>query len=463
MERENLFAGLDELFRPRSVAIIGLPQGMKTGKLFLLALQDMGFAGPIYPVNPKADVIDGLKCYASVTDIDAPVDLAIVLVGRDLAPEAVRQCAASGVRGVVLFTSGYKETGTEEGRRIEAEMVASARAAGMYLLGPNCMGLYAPRTGLSFFPGLCRTPGHLGLVSHSGSLGNILGRMAEDKGLAFSKAVSLGNEADLTSADFLAYLAQDEETRVIGGYLEGIQNGPYFLRALKQAAASKPVVLWKVGLTEEGGRAAASHTGALAGSAAIWRGVIQQTNTVSVAGWDQWLETMMAFCLLPAATGKRVAIISGPGGLAVSAAEAAGRRGLALAALSEETKAGLSRFVPPTGTSLANPIDVSLNAHMDLNIFTQAAELAGADPGVDAVAVIGSGLDEAANRRYAETMIEVARKTGKPFLMVAIPGMPPETAKTFCRAGLPFFDTAEKAMDAYARVVGYWGRRAAAG
>ena len=145
-------------------------------------------------------------------------------------------------------------------------MVETARAAGMYLFGPNCMGLYAPRTGLSFFPGLSRTPGHLGLISHSGSLGNILGRLAEDRGLAFSKVVSLGNEADLNSADLLAYLAEDEETRVIGGYLEGIQNGPYFLRALKRAAANKPVVLWKVGLTPEGGRAAASHTGALAGS-----------------------------------------------------------------------------------------------------------------------------------------------------------------------------------------------------
>ncbi|MBI9082311.1 MAG: CoA-binding protein [Desulfobacterales bacterium] len=459
MDREPLFFDLDALFSPRSVAIIGLPQGMKTGKLFLIALQDMGFPGPIYPVNPKAEVIDGLKCYPSVSAIADPVDLAIVLVGRQFAPEVVRQCATRGVKGVVLFTSGYRETGTDEGRRIEAEMVETARAAGMRLFGPNCMGLYAPRTGLSFFPGLSRTPGHLGLISHSGSLANIIGRLAEDKGLAFSKVVSLGNEADLHSADFLAYLAEDEETRVIGGYLEGIKDGPYFLRTLKRAASKKPVVLWKVGLTPEGGRAAASHTGALAGSEAIWRGVVNQCNAVSVAGWDQWLETMMAFYLLPPTVGKRVAIISGPGGLAVSAAEAVGRCGLKLADLAASTQTELARHVPPTGTSLANPIDVSLNAHMDLTIFTRAAELATADPGVDAVVVIGSGLDEEANKQYAASMIEVRGQTGKPFLMVAIPGMPPETGRAFCRAGLPFFDTAEKAMAAYARVVGYYARR----
>ena len=136
-----------------------------------------------------------------------------------------------------------------------------------------------------------------------------------------------------------------------------------------------------------------------------------------------------------------------------------GRRGLRLAELTPETRTELTRFVPPTGTSLANPIDVSLNAHMDLNIFTRAAQLAAADPGVDAVVVIGSGLDPAANERYVTSMIQVRRQAGKPFLMVAIPGMPAETGAAFCRAGLPFFDTAEKAMAAYARVVGYYARR----
>lgn len=457
--KNRLFTELDELFQPRSIAIIGLPQGMKTGKLFLLALMDMGFPGPIYPVNPKAEVIDGLKCYPSVTAIDAEVDLAIVLVSQNLAPDVVRECAAKGVKGVVLFTAGYKETGTDEGRRVEEEMVETARAAGMRLFGPNCMGLYSPRTGLSFFPQLSREPGYLSLISHSGSLTNIIGRLGEKKGLAFSKVVSLGNEADLHSADFLAYFAQDPETRVIGGYLEGIKNGPYFIEALKEATSRKPVILWKVGLTAEGSRAASSHTGALAGSEEVWQGVMKQCGAVSVEGWEDWVETMMAFYLLPPCAGKRAAIISGPGSLAVSAAEAVGRNGLEMAELSPKTKQELSKHVPPTGTSLANPIDVSLTAHLDLNIFIQAAGLVAADPGVDLVVMIGSGMDEENNNKYMEAMIQAQKTHQKPFLMVAIPGTPPETGQSFCQAGIPFFDTAEKALKAYAKVAKYYSRR----
>jgi len=456
---DGLFAEIDPLFRPRSVAIVGLPQGMKTGKIFLLALQDMGFPGPIYPVNPKAGTIDGLPCYSSISAIKEPVDLAIVLVARHLAPGVVQECAARGVRGVVLFTAGYRETGTEAGRRIEREMVDTARAAGMRLFGPNCMGIYAPRTGLSFFPGLSRQPGHLGLISHSGSLANILGRQAPEKGLAFSKAVSLGNEADLQSADLLSYFACDPETKVIGGYLEGVCDGPYFLRSLKAAATRKPVVLWRVGLTPEGGRAASSHTGAMAGSERIWHGLMNQCGAVAVFGWEAWVDTMMAFYLLPPAPGGRVAVISGPGGLAVSAAEAAGRHGLQMAELSGQTRQRLAEHVPPTGTSLANPVDVSLTAHMDMNIFIQAADLVASDPGVDAVAVIGSGLDEDTNNQYVDGMIRAQKKSGKPFLIVAIPGMPPDTGRTFCQAGVPFFDSAEKAMAAYARVWAYYSGR----
>jgi acyl-CoA synthetase (NDP forming) len=432
---------------------------MKTGKLFLLALMDMGFPGPIYPVNPSAEVIDGLTCYPSVSAIEAEVDLVIVLVSQNLAPGVVRECAAKGVKGVVLFTAGYKETGTDEGRRMEEEMVEMARAAGMRLFGPNCMGLYVPRTGLSFFPQLSREPGFLSLISHSGSLTNIIGRLGEQKGLAFSKVVSLGNESDLQSADFLTYFAQDEETKVIGGYLEGIKDGPYFLKALKEASSKKPVILWKVGLTAEGGRAAASHTGALAGSEEVWQGVIKQCGAVAVEGWDDWIETIMAFYLLPPCTGKRAAIISGPGGLAVSAAEAIGRNGLKMAELSPKTKQELSKVVPPTGTSLANPIDVSLTAHLDLNIFIQTAGLVAADPGVDLVVIIGSGMDEDSNNKYMEAMIQAQKTHQKPFLMVAIPGMPSDSGQSFCRAGIPFFHTAEKAVKAYAKVAEYYSRR----
>jgi acyl-CoA synthetase (NDP forming) len=454
-DAQGLIGQLDALFEAKSVAIVGAPRGMKMGKLFLVALLDQGFPGQIYPVNPKAEEIDGLKVYPSVSAIPGPVDLAIVLVPHDRALPVVKECGRKGVKGAVLFTAGYKETGTEEGRALEEELVRVARSSGMRLIGPNGMGLYCPKTGLSFFPQLSKDPGPLGIISHSGSLTNILGRLASQKGIRFSKVVSLGNECDLKSADFLTYLGSDPDTRVIGAYLEGIKDGPFFLDALRKACLEKPVILWKLGLTQEGGRAAASHTGALAGAREIWEGVVRQSGAVPVVGFEAWVDALMGFCLLPSGVGDRVAIISGPGGLAVSAAEACGNNGLRLAQLSPETRSVMAKFVPPTGTSLRNPVDVGLTSALDIDIYVQAARRVAGDPGVDTVVIAGMGLNPGDNQRYTDAIIQAHKDFQKPFLMVKIPGFDPELAQRFCEAGVPFFDTAERAMGTYAKVRRY--------
>jgi acyl-CoA synthetase (NDP forming) len=446
---------IDALFHPRSVAIVGVPRGMKTGKLFLIAFQEMGFPGAIYPVHPQAENIDGLKAYPSVSAIPGPVDLAIVLVPHDRAYAVVKECAEKGVRGIVLFTAGYRETGTAEGEGQEAELVRVARSRGTRIIGPNCMGLYCPRTGLSFFPGVSKIPGHVGLISHSGSLANILARMGARHGIYFSKAVSVGNESDLTVADFVEYLGEDQDTQVIAAYLEGIKHGPRLLEALKGVCRKKPVIVWKMGLTSEGGRAAASHTGSLTGSREVWEGVVRQTGTVPVRGFEAWVDLLMGFSLLPRNLGDGVAIISGPGGLAVSAAEACGRAGLRLAELTDETRSALAEFVPPTGTSCANPIDVGLSASLQIDIYRRAAQTAAADPGVDAVVVIGRGIDPETNRQYLEAMIETHGQSNKPLLMVNIPGSDTELGLRFAEADVPFFATSERAMTTYAGVRRY--------
>jgi acyl-CoA synthetase (NDP forming) len=448
-------AQIDGLFHSRSIAIVGVPRGMKTGRVFLQALLDQGFDGRIYPVNPQAQEIDGLKVYPGVADIPGPVDLAIILVPSKYALAAVRECAAKGVKGAVLFTAGFSETGTREGADLEAELVRTARTAGMRLIGPNGMGLYCPETGLAFFPQASRQPGPVGMISHSGSLTNILGVIAEQKGIRFSKVISSGNECDLTAADFLTYLARDSATAVIGAYIEGIKDGPYFLQAVRQASLIKPVIIWKVGLTSAGARAAASHTGALAGAPGIWQGVLQQTGAIPVVGFEDIVDALMGFALFPKTLGNRMAILSGPGGLAVSAAEACDRQGLALANLLPETTSALARFIPFSGTSLHNPIDVSLAAHFDLEIFFLAARTLAKDPGVDAVIVIGCGLTPQTNRLYAEGMIQVLQDCKKPILAVRIHGFDPEYGPLLCRGGIPFFDSAERAVGTYARAWRY--------
>jgi acyl-CoA synthetase (NDP forming) len=446
---------MNAIFHPESIAVVGVPRGMKSGKIFLMGLLDQGFPGRICPVHPEAKEIDGLEAYSSVSAIPGTVDLAIVLVPHHQALSIIKECAIKGVKAAVLFTAGYKETGTEQGKALEDELVRVSRSAGMRLIGPNCMGLYNPRSGLSNFPQLPREPGSVGIISQSGSLTNILGHMASQRGIHFSKVVSVGNECDLTSADFLFYLGKDAETCLIGAYIEGIKDGPSFLRALKQASLEKPVILWKLGLTPEGGRAAASHTGALAGSQEIWHGMVRQGGGVPVVGFEAWVDALMGFSLLPPDLGNRMAIISSPGGLAVSAAEACGIAGLKLAKLSSQTKRALAKFVPPTGTSLRNPIDLGFTSVLHVETFLPAALTAAADPGVDAVVVIGRGLSPKDNQLYTESMLQAHKDIHKPLIMVNIPEFEPNLAAQFCEAGVPFFETAERAMSTYARVRGY--------
>lgn len=454
-KKVELIEQIDALFNPRSVAIVGAPRGVKSGSVFLTALLDQGFPGNIYPVNPRADSINGLKAYASVSDIPGSVDLAIVLVPHRHSLAVLKECAAKGVKGTVLFTAGYKETGTPEGRALEAELVRVAHSAGMRLIGPNGMGLYSPKSGLSFFPQMSNDPGPVGIVSHSGSLTNIMGVMASQKGIRFSKVISSGNECDLSAADFFTYLGNDPETGVIGSYLEGIKNGPDLFNALREASLQKPVILWKVGLTPEGSRASASHTGALAGSGRIWQSVVRQCGLIPVAGFEPFVDALMGFSLLPLEAGPRLAIISGPGGPAVAAAEACGNEGLMLAELSENTQSELAKFVPSTGTSLRNPVDVSLTAHFDLEIFEKSTKTVAADSAVDAIVIIGCGLTPEQNKRFVENMIKIRRACRKPLLMVEIPGFDPTLGQQFCEAGLPFFKSAERAIHTYALVCNY--------
>ena len=451
---------IDALFHPESVAIVGVPRGLKTGRLFLMALQDQGFPGRIYPINPHIKEIDGLDVYPDIVSIPGKVDLAIVLVPSRHTLSVIKACVQKGVKGAVLFTSGYGETGPE-GLKLQQDIVRVARSGGMRLIGPNGMGLYAPESGLSFFPELSRQTGNAALVSHSGSLANILGRIASGKGLYFSKAVSIGNECDLACPDFINYFARDPSVGVIGAYIEGIQDGPAFFDAMRNASLSKPVIIWKMGLTKEGARAAASHTGALAGSADIWKAVARQTGVLRVHGFEAFLDAMMAFSLLPDTIGRRMAIISGPGGLAVSAAEACSAAGLAMAKLTADTRAELADLMPPTGTSTANPIDVGLTASLDVDIYIESARRTAMDPEVDAVVVIGAGLDQETNERYCQGLLEVQKMTRKPLIMVGISGLGENIISEFCNAGIPFFDSAERAMQTYTLVCRYqeWRRR----
>jgi acyl-CoA synthetase (NDP forming) len=268
-------------------------------------------------------------------------------------------------------------------------------------------------------------------------------------------ALSTGNEVDLNSTDFLGYLGQDNNTKFIALYLEGIKDGRRFLNMLKETTLKKPVIIWKTGITEMGKRAISSHTGSMAGSIEIWEAVFRQCGVTAVAGIEELIDAATAFYVLPEGLSSRIGVVSGPGGLAVSAADACQRVGLQLANLKQETQMALKFLIPVTGTSVRNPVDLGLSASLDINLFGKAAETIGRDSGVDAVMIIGAGITPEQNRAFPEVLPKVRNVVRKPFIMVSLPGFGVEQIGRLFQQGIPVFDSVERAANAYAKVLRY--------
>jgi len=410
----EIVSQIEKIFHPRSIAVTGVSdKSYRLGNLLLLSFLDIGFKGNLYPVNPREERVMGLRCYPSVKEIDGPVDLVIVSVHPKAVPALIEDCAAKRVGAAVVFSSGFREKG-KEGSRSEAEIVREARAGGVRLLGPNCMGLYCPSSGLSFFPGMPKEIGPVAFLSQSGSLANMLGLFAGGRGMRFSKMVSVGNSADLGVNDFLEYLGYDPETRLIVLYLEGLEDGRRFLSLTREISLKKPVLLWKVGRTEGGRKAAGSHTGSLSGSHEIWEAAVRQSGIIQVENLNELMGFITAFQDPHFPAGNRVAILSGPGGPAVSAADACEKEGLRLAKLSAETEKKLAEFVPEFGASISNPVDLSLASSFDQTLYPKATEACGLDENVDLIVEYISVL----RKEMMEGIIKAQEKVRKPIAII---------------------------------------------
>jgi len=449
------------IFYPRSIAIVGVPRGFEPGRVFLQGLLDQGYGGKIFPVNPKADFIDGLRVYPSLKEIPEEVDLVIILVPAPAVLPVLEECGQKGIKVAVIYTSGFAETGEEEGRKREEELRRIARQMGFFLIGPNCMGIYYPKNRMAFFPGMPKETGKVGMISQSGSLTILLSRLAESRGVGFSKMISCGNECDLNSSDFLQFLGDDPETELIGAYLEGVKDGPVFFRAVREASRRKPVIIWKAGRTTRGAGAAFSHTGSLAGSKMAWEALKEQAGVLLAKNLEEFLDFLAAFYFLPKKMGKRLAILSGPGGPAVAAADACEEFGLQVAELQVETREQLRGILPQTGTSVYNPVDLGLASVFEVDLFGRAAECVGRDPGVDALIFQGRGITPELDLKYTTLLIEAQRKVRKPFLVVSLGGMylEKESMGALLRAGIPVYPSAERAIWAYSNLYHFVKRR----
>ncbi len=377
------------LFYPNSVAILGASaEPTKFGNVILNAIKEIGYPGKIYPVNPEGGELNGLKVFRSLQEIPGPVDLAILVIPAPLVSAALEQCVQKGIKGVEILTSGFREMGTPEGKQMEEEVAAFSKR-GVRILGPNCFGVYCPESGLTIMPGynFSRVTGPVGFLSQSGGLCADLGQTVKGLGIHFSKMVSYGNGCDIAACDLLEYFFADEKTRIIAGYVEGMDDGPRFLRILKENKGKKPVILWKAGLTTTGSRAVMSHTGSLGGSEAVWRSAFRQAGVIQVYDLEGLIDALYGFVHLTEFAGPRVAVMGGGGAISVAASDSLERLGLSVPPFAPPILNRLKASFPPVGNSLKNPVDLG-NPMVPPSIMLKVMAAAAEDGGIDTLMVI---------------------------------------------------------------------------
>lgn len=356
---QNILAELEPIFNTKSLAIIGIStREPGPGSSFLGALREFGFEGELYAVNPRGREIPGFRVYPNVRDIPDQVDLALIMVPASAVRTVVEDCLAKGVKGVEIFSSGFSETGEEEGRRLEAELIKIA-GKGIRIIGPNCFGLYCSANRLTFLAGLDfpRKRGPVAFISQSGGHSVEFGLWAKAYDIGLSKVASYGNACDLNELDFLEYLAQDTETEIIAAYIEGTKDGRRLLDIVRQISRVKPVILWKAGLTRLGARAVKSHTGALGGQERIWDGFFRQSGAIRARNLDEMTDFIIAFLYLPSSTGRRISLVGGGGGMSVVVADACSHAGLEIPPFDDDIQQKLRPLLATAGTSVQNPVD----------------------------------------------------------------------------------------------------------
>jgi acetyltransferase len=440
---------LAAFLEPRSVAVIGASRDpSKVGGSVLANLCAAGFDGRILPVNPRADVVQGLPAAASLLAIEGLVDLAVIAVPATAVLPALKECVVKGVRGAVVISAGFRESG-EAGRAREAELRAWLADQPIRVLGPNCLGWIRPsrRLNATFAPGM-PLPGGIAFISHSGALATAILDWARDRRLGFSLFAALGNQADLTESDILEAVADDPETRVIVAYLEGLAEGRRFFGALRATTPRKPVVLLKTGRSAEGARAVASHTGALAGSDAAFDAAVRQAGAVRVQSVEELFDLGRCLASQPLPSGRRLVIVTNGGGLGVVAADAARTAGLELAPLPGAVRQRLAAALPGTA-SLGNPVDLVGDANAAR--YGNALHALGPDTGIDSALVIMTVQAATDAVGVARAVLGATRGWSRPVVAALVGGARVAPgARILEEGGLPCYPFPEPAVAALA-------------
>jgi acetyl coenzyme A synthetase (ADP forming)-like protein len=461
--------GIEFFFNPKVVAVVGASR--RPGKVGYELLRNLreSFKGRLYAVNPEAKEILGVPCYPSLSDVPDDVDVAVVVVPAEKVIDVAEEAGRKGVKGLIVISSGFKEVGPEGAER-ERRLVEVVRRYGMRLIGPNCVGVYVPKSGMNtLFLSRERQgyPGHgfIALASQSGAFGSAVLDWAAMRGIGISKFISYGNKADVDEVDVLKYLVEDEDTRVITLYIEGVERGREFFSTLREVTKYKPVVVLKSGRTEAGARAAASHTGSLAGSDAVYDAAFKQCGAIRAYGMEELFDLATALGMQPPAAGDRVAVLTVGGGSGVMATDALVDLGLRVPRLSDDTVAKLRKVLLPFASPY-NPVDVTGSA-VDEHLV-EAIEIILKSGEVDAVMWLPyymvPGTTPELNRKFVSRVRKVFQEIGRvvPIVGVATGGSYTAIyAREAESMGIPMYISPERAAKAIKALVDYgrWLRR----
>lgn len=438
---------MESFFNPQSVAVVGASrQKGKTGYEILAALVRGGFAGQIFPINPKAPEVEGVPCYPDLKSLPVKPDLVVIVVPAPMVPASMEECVSLGVKSVVIITAGFKEAG-EEGRKLEQTVVEIARRGGIRVVGPNCLGVMVPINKLNAsFGGDLPGPGGIGYISQSGALLAAILDMARSNDMGFSMLISIGNKADLNELDFIDAMADHEGTKVIAGYLENITDGDEFVLQTERISRKKPILLMKSGGTGAGAKAASSHTGSMTGDEVAYETVFERAGVIRCDSIRTQFDYAQAFALQPLPKGARVAVITNAGGPGIMAADAIEKAGLTFAKLSDATQAGLAKGLPPSA-NIHNPVDVLGDALADR--YRLALEQVLSDDGVDSVIVLLTPQAMTECEATAQAIVDIAKaKPGKCVLGCFLGASRVAGGVRILRAGgIPQYESPEAAVE----------------
>ncbi len=447
-------ASLLPFLRPSGVVIIGASHDpSKLGHGVARNLVASGYRGAIHLVNPRGGRLLDRPVYTEVALVPDPADLAILIVPAPAVPEALRACAARGIRAAIVTSGGFREAGPE-GVALEEECARIARECGVRLLGPNCIGVLDTHLPLdtTFLQPPGPLPGSVAFISHSGAMCAVVAEQARSLGLGISRMVSLGNQADVTETELLPLVAEDPHTRVLTLFLEGVGDGRRFVRETCQIARQKPIVVLKAGRSTGGQRAAASHTGALAGQEAAYDAAFHRAGVIRARTVEEMLDWARALEWCPLPTGRAMAVLTNAGGPGVMAADALEARGLLLAELQEATQAAL-RDLLPAAASVRNPVDILASASPAL--YAACLRLLLGDPGVQGVLVMLPPPPMHPAGLVAEALVPVVQASAKPVMVVLMGGdSMRDAAERLRTARIPDYRSPESAASALAALAG---------